>query len=873
MIYPLKKISTAATCSSSNNDGGCFQSSNARASGGSTPGASSDTFASLRDILEDICFRLTPIWSGLVYEGSVISSHSLGPLCLISRIGVILSELLPSLDSVVTVESAKVIVDTMRYDNFLVSMFSGFPYALFESTVAIPGSGEELEAKHLAGMLNIAVCEATLLWCKQSQASKAIQTSTSNTNLERSLKKSKDTNNNSAYNVLETVHLKSTIRYVHSSLAFLNESLSNKALSPTALMTDNWDDHLQRLFHCISLEVLFLSEQPSNSRDDQHSIVPGDEEAIGHVLNDLCMLIRFSVDMLSTLSFSHANASLINRLTFILKSTVTCASHITASENLLWGTTDSATISKITLLTQTLSMLPNIMVDICRKSAATSSLSQAGLADSLSDSEYVVYIALSTLLLLLRRSSVCVEEEYTESDDEDSIDVGGGISRMQAANTSPSVMMWNTIVVEISNQIADIFAESGKTDDDLEHEDSIFANYSFPTRMILLDILYYCRFDQFDEVAEDFIVSVTSTNAITSIEQEKMLYLLFSRRSEMGVISFVSILMRGFETCATLINEKYVNEKDIGGYDSMDVEYSVCGTVRTSGKEQEEGAVEEALLLEIAELVNSSDWCVSKISATLYQCGSSGSPHLIVRYTLLALREVIAGLEEQQDETDLYCYSIGILSMLQTLLAPFRCKCVAIPTVDAQDEAFNYHTPADVDTVEGILYSATELMAEVMIKLLLARANSKNATSKMLALGFRLLREGEPVAHSPLCMVLDGLVTRWEHRTTAPVGIESEELVEGELSSEVYRFDVLLLVFNKVGSCISDYGAEELMSLLDFIFEIVQYWKLSEDSSFDFYKCLIHLKLSRWCKEKPVAENQKVKDCLNDIINFINTMN
>jgi hypothetical protein len=860
----LKKISTAG--------GNNSQSVSSSSSSAAPSGSSGDAFVSLRSILEDVCCRLSPIWSGLVYEGSVISKHALGPLCLISRIGVVLSELLPSLDSAVTAESAKVVVETIKYDNFLVSLYSGFPYVLFESTVAMPGSKEEMEAKHLAGMLNIAVSEATLLWCKQSQVSKLMQTAVVE---KSSFKISKDATKNSAHTILETVHLQSTMAYVHTSLTFLNDSLSNKALSPTALMTDDWDDHLQRLFHCISLEVLFLSEKSSSVSDHQRAVSSGDEEAIGHVLNDLCMLIRFSVEMLSSLSFSHANVSLINRLTFILKSTVTCASHITASENLLWETTNSSTISKITLLTQTLSLLPKSMVGICQKSAAPNS-SDGALDASLSDSEYVVYIALSTLLLLLRRCSTCSDEDSAASDEEGG-DEGGDV-RMQTTSSSPSpsATMWNTIIVQVSAQVAALFAESDGVDDAGDRGDAIFVNYSFPIRMLLLDIWYYCRFDHFEEVAEDSIVSVTGMSTGTSVEQEKMLYLLFLRRSEMGVTAFVSSLMRGFETCVVAIYEKFIEDNsDIihesgeggdGRDDSgMEIENSASGAVTMTRASPEEDQDEESLLLEVAELIGGSDWCVYKIATTLYQCGSSSSPHLIAKYTLLALQDMIA--DEQYEETDLYCYSVGIFSILQTLLAPFRRDSELHGILNPSNvETLNSLPPnTDVDSVEGIILRATELMADFMIRLLLCHAGTTDATSKLLRLGFRQLREGEPLANSLLFPVMDGLVTRWDNECLL-AGEEGEEESKG-----VYSFDVFFIVLDKIESNLSEYRAEETISLLDFLFEIVQYWKLSEDDCFEIYKGVFLEKLNQWVKDKTVTEHEKVTECVDDIISFINS--
>lgn len=913
----MKKISTAGTptflSSSQNGANNNKQSAynNSGAGGGtSTPGSSpSDVFVSLRTILEDVCCRLSPIWSGLVYEGSIISKHAWGPLCLISRIGVILSELFPSLDSVVTAESAKVVVEIIKYDNFLVSMFSGFPYVLFESTVAMPGSKEELEARHFAGILNIAVSEATLLWCKQSQVSKLMQTSIPNGNLKNSLKMNKD----SAHFILETVHLHSTMTYVHTSLTFLNDSLSNKASSPTSLMAEDLDDYLQRLFHCISMEVLFLSEKSSarNVNDQQsEASSDGDEEAVGHVLNDLCMLIRFSVEMLSSLSFSHANSCLINRLTFILKSTVTCASHITASETLLWETTNNTTISKITLLTQTLSLLPKRMVDICRKSAVNSTSSlQIDQDISLSDSEYVVYISLSTLLLLLRRCSARSQEEYTSSDNESDNDDDNSRARMEVTSSAPSETMWNRIVVEVSTQIGALFSESdgegghADADDGLDREDSVFALYSFPTRMLLLDIWYYCRFENFEQVVEDSIISVTGTRSviITSIEQEKMLYLLFSRRSEMGVTSFVSSLIRGFETCVVAIFDNYVDEngtRDNHSSKSMDVENSVPHTSAAEtcqneqedqnqnqneeGEEEEEEEDEESLLLEVAEQVTSSDWIVNKIATTLYQCGSSNSPHLIAKYTLRALQDMVTEEDLQYEETDLYCYSVGIFSILQSLLAPFHCEFPSqVSTVILNSPPAMTDTGTDVDidvdTVEGILYNSTELMADYVIRLLLCRVDATNATSKMLKLGFRLLREGEPLANSLLFPIFNGLVTRWEYESVLVSEEEGGEESTGDMNTgfKVYSFDVFLLVLHKIGNNLSEFKTEEVMCLLDSLFEIMQYWKLSEDINFENYKISFIEKLNQWRDEKTItfAENQKLKVCIDDIIVFIGSKN
>ena len=870
LIYPLKKISTSGTPSSENRAKSKQSVSSSSSCGTSVPGSSGDASVTLRSILEDVCCRLSPIWSGLVYEGSVISKHAWGPLCLISRMAVILSELLPSLDSAVSAESTKVVVDTIIYDKFLVSMFSGFPYVLFESTVAMPGSKEEMEAKHLAGILNIAIGEATLLWCKESQVSKLLQANTSNENFKSSMKLSKDSKKTFAHTIWETEHLHSTMEYVHISLTFLNDSLSNKALSPTALMTDDWDDYLQRLFHCISLEVLFLSEKSSSLCHSQQTVSSADEEAVGHVLNDLCMLIRFSVEKLSSLSFSHSNSYLINRLTFILKSTATCASHITASETLLWETTNCFTISKITLLTQTLALLPKRMVDICRKSSAVPSSVQIDPGNSLSESEYVVYVSLSTLLLLLRRCSVRSEEFYADSDDHAEIE-GDNHTGMHITSSTPSEVMWNTIVDEVSVQIAALFAESDADDDEVEQEDSVFANYSFPTRMLLLDIWYYCRFDKFEEVAEDSIVSVTksSRTTITSIEQEKMLYLLYSRRSEMGVTAFVSSLMRGFETCMLAIYENYVDGYDSRVEGNMDIENSISD-INGFSQEEEADPNEESPLLVVAELVTSSDWCVHRIATTLYQCGSSSSPHLIAKFTLRALQDMLAD-GQQHDETDLYCYSVGIFTILQTLLAPFRrenefpCKVLS----SAQEVNLNSSPLADnVDTVEGILYSATELMADFIIKLLLCRVGTADATSKMLKLGFRLLREGEPLRNSLLFPVFNGLVTRWEYEYPPFVGEEGEELLR-EHVSKVYSFDVFLLVLKKIGGKLSEFGTEEMISILDILFEIVQYWKLSEDVCFEIYETSLLEKLSQWREEDSVAENRRVQGCVGDIISFI----
>ena len=811
LVYPLKKTLTSLGLSSkTGGDSGQLATSG-------VGGISDDTSANLLCILHDVCKRLTTIWSGLVHEGSVISKHSFDPLCIISRIGVILSELIPALDSAVSVGAVKKVAETDSYNPFLTSFFSGFPYVLFDATVALPGSNDEVEAMHLASMLNIAVCEAALLWFKKNDGKVSQLASTEN---EKQLVKAKPKAAKNSALAVQVEQLHATMSYVHTSLTLLNDVMSNLSFTTTTLMTDGWGDHLQRLFHCISLEVLFLSDKSAQTfGQSERAVSSMDEEAIENILNDLCILINYSVTSLSTIKFSNANSTTVNRLTFILKATVSCASHITASENLLWETTNKGVISKIISLTRSLSSLPEGLVDICQKSSHATFLYKG-----LSDSEYIVYTALSTLLMLLRRCNIgSLETSRDNGDVDDDSDMMDMVHQVSISDA-----MWDSIITQVSEKIAGVFLEPEDSGDDLQRRHSVFVKYSFPIRMLILDIWYYCRFTNFEEVAEDAIVCVTGVDCVTTVEHEKMLYLLFMRRGEVGVDAFISSMLRGIESSVGLIYENFSHSMS---------ELDVSTPNRT-----ERGENEESLMLEFAGKVNSSEWCVHKIADTLYRCGSSSSPHVIAKYVLNSIQGLFADVVD--DGTDLYCYGVGIISVCQALLKPFYEDNA---TTNGSSEIVK------VEPIVEILNIATDLVTDVLIKLLLCHSIN-GISSKFLRLGFRLLREDEPYADSLLCPILNALTSQWKVK-------------RNDADSEV--FDMFLIVLRKVSLEIPRYGIEEIFSLSENMYEIVQFWKLSENSCFGLYKNALTENVRKWHLLESVCRNDETKERIGDLIVFI----
>jgi len=818
LIYPVKK--TNSTLITLSNSGTSMTNNGLTEASGGDP---QETALSLKCIVDDICCRLAPIWSGLVHEGSVISKHSFDALCLISRIGVVLSEMIPALD-MVTVEAPPKKVDFNSFDNFMVTFFSAFPYVLFESTIALPGSELEMEAKYRAGVLNVTVCEAALLWFQQR--SSLIQNGTGTTS--RHVNSKNSLNRKSAFE-MESDHLPTTLSYVHVSLSFLNEVLSSESISSTVSIANEWDDHLYRLFHCISLEVSFLSGKASQGSNTELTVTCSDEQAIDHILNDLCVLINYAVGALSTQTYTRSNANVVQRLSFILKASVTCASHITSSDNLLWETTNNGVISRITLLTKTLSLLPKRFVHKCQKSLSNN----ISANQSLSDREYIVYSALSTLLLLLRRCASSPQNCTTCDEDE--------IRGVKTVSSTDS--MWVTILAEISRQIADLFSDS--EDSFVGNEGfqySIFSNYPCPIRMILLDLWFYCKFENFEEVVEDSVVAVTgSGGAITTAERDKLIYLLYLRRGELGVDTFVFSLMRGIETCIAQVNDDYLQK------------YSQRDNTRLEPDRMDEEDFnwdeDEHNMLEVAQVIKCREWGVYEIAETLYRCGSSHSPHLIVKYVIPFLQDMLD--EVVYEGLDLYCNAVGILSTVQTLMQSFRCAS-ASSSYSSGSAVNNCCNEAVVD----VIHAAAGLMVDVIMKLLSCHFSEKTATtSKLLRMGFRLLREDEPYADSLLYPVLDGLVTQWK------LGENPNDLQQ--------PCDVFLHLLETIDAQISNYGKDEILSVTENLFEIMQYWKLSDNKCFEMYKANILESVTRWHQMGSVCDCVEAKEQVGDLIQFI----
>ena len=796
MIYPIKSVPVSAEKKSQST-------MSSESSEMSRSGA-----LSLRNLFEDICCRLTPIWNGLVHEGSSIDNQALHPLRLISRICVLLSDLIPffALNPGASTSTA--------YENLLMSLFSGYPYFLFEVTVATPGSKEEGEYNKKANDLNISISEAALIWCNHSRSFTHVTVSNSTDLI---VKRVEDSPPESAIVKFDVKYYESTLDYVNSSLSTLSETMSQNT-NKLGQLFDDKDEYLDRFFNCLSLEVLYFAKDASGI---ELSSVSLKEDSIVDILRNLSRLIELSVDILPKFRMT---TPIRIQLTRILQSSVDCASCIVSSEVLMEKASSLAIMDNISQLILTLSRLPLRMISKC-------SLGRP------SDDERVVYTSLSTLLHFLQRCGGYLEESDTY-----------GVTE-NAAGFAHLSQNWGDINDQVSTHISCLFSESIEFEDDADCcVGYLQCNYS--TRMLLLDVWYYCQFVNFDDVVEDSISAIAGNSGITSSEQEKMLYVIYLRRNEMNISTFVSSLLRGFEISAEVIHARFLKVK----------RQTVADTNMTILPDHI-----KSFLLHVGEQVLSSSWYIRKIADVLYQCGSSNSPHLIAKHTVIELRNMVADM--RYSETDCYYYCIGVLTLLQTLLAPFVVENEMNTSFLLKASVVKLESPrckTNIEVAEGLLYHSTEIAAEFILMMLLCDLTTGEATTRILKLGFQQLREGVEFNETMLHPVLCSLGTQWMFQC------ESSERNACPTNTD-FIFDVMVFLLDKIECRIQNVIDKDKGALLfENIFEIVQYWKLSEDMCFERHKSAILEYMKKWCNEEYFASDETLCEIVESIISLVN---
>jgi hypothetical protein len=80
---------------------------------------------------------------------------------------------------------------------------------------------------------------------------------------------------------------------------------------------------------------------------------------------------------------------------------------------------------------------------------------------------------------------------------------------------------------------------------------------------------------------------------------------------------------------------------------------------------------------------------------------------------------------------------------------------------------------------------------------------------------------------------------------------------------------MFLIVLRKVSLEIPRYGIEEIFSLSENMYEIVQFWKLSENSCFGLYKNALTENVRKWHLLESVCRNDETKERIGDLIVFI----